>query len=55
MDATRLFTRCREYIVEHSEEVRESGGVDALRDFAITKGLLSDAMREIGWLREQLE
>ena len=51
----RLLARCRRFIVRECGAVRRAGGLTQLREFAVAKGLLSDAYHEVEALRHENE
>ena len=49
----RLVTTCREYMVAQGHAVAEAGGLDALRELPVARGLLCDSYAENDRLREE--
>ena len=46
----RLLNECRQYVVEHSAEVKDSGALDELKALGTAKGLLGDVINRCSML-----
>ena len=51
----RLFAQCRQYITDHSAEVKRSSGLEELQALGIAKGLLGDSIDRCAHFEHQCE
>ena len=51
----RVVTTCREYMVAQGHAVAEAGGLDALRELPVARGLLRDSYEEVERQRKEID